>query len=144
MRNAFLPLLVLSALFAGLSFAAGAEVVLNADTYQLTLGADGTPTALVNPQSGNVLDPASRAPFLSARVGGTDTPATAVSGEGGRITAPIEPMRFDDALTRLLGPALLGLGDDARFMPSSDTWGSRHLQSVRAPGGLVEGLRFTL
>ena len=64
--------------------------------------------------------------------------------QGGRITAPIEPMRFDDALTRLLGPALLGLGDDARFMPSSDTWGNRHLQSVRAPGGLVEGLRFTL
>lgn len=62
----------------------------------------------------------------------------------GRIVAPIEPMRFDDELPRLLGPALVGLGNDARFMPSSDTWGSRQLQSMRTPGALISDLRFTL
>ncbi len=90
MRHALPALLLLSALCAVCSAASGADadaVLLNAGTYQLRLGADGTPAALVSPASGNVLDPASRAPFLSARIGGTDTPATAVSGDGGRITA---------------------------------------------------------
>lgn len=64
--------------------------------------------------------------------------------ERGVPVAPIEPMRFDDSLYRVLGERLAGLGDHARRMPVTETWDGREPGGVCAPAALVEGLRFTL
>lgn len=62
----------------------------------------------------------------------------------GRIAAPIAPMRFDDVVTELLGARLVGLTRETEFLPDNHTWGARSLRSVRTPGIVVDGLRFTL
>ncbi|RPH61614.1 MAG: TldD/PmbA family protein, partial [Burkholderiales bacterium] len=64
--------------------------------------------------------------------------------ENGAPVAPIEPMRFDDSLYRVLGAQLLGLTDRARRMPETDTWDGREPGGIRAPAALVGALRFTL
>ena len=64
--------------------------------------------------------------------------------ERGVPVAPIEPMRFDDSLYRVLGERLASLTDVARRMPVTETWDGREPGGVRAPAALVEGLRFTL
>ncbi len=62
----------------------------------------------------------------------------------GVIAGPMQVMRFDDSLFRLLGEGLLALGDRAETLPDASTYGRRSTQSVRTPGALVEGLAFTL
>jgi predicted Zn-dependent protease len=64
--------------------------------------------------------------------------------EGGRLVAPIEVMRFDDSIYRLLGERLLGLSAGRAFILDSNTYGERSTCSYRLPGILVEGMRFTL
>ena len=64
--------------------------------------------------------------------------------EGGRIVAPLNVMRFDDDLLRLLGPGLEALGREAVFQPHTDTYGSRQLGSVTTPGALVSDFALTL
>jgi predicted Zn-dependent protease len=64
--------------------------------------------------------------------------------EGGRIVAPLNVMRFDDDLLRLLGPGLVALGSEAVFQPHTDTYGSRQLGSVTTPGALVADFALTL
>ncbi len=64
--------------------------------------------------------------------------------ERGVPVAPIEPMRFDDSLYRVLGERLAGLGDTARRMPVTETWDGREPGGVCAPAALVDSLRFTL
>ena len=64
--------------------------------------------------------------------------------EGGRIVAPVNVMRFDDSLYRLLGEHLVDLSDTPELMLSSESYGSRHLNSVRMPGALVSAMAFTL
>ena len=86
MRHALSTLLLLPVLCAAGSAAAGAEAVLKTDSFQLVLGADGVSAALTGSAAGNVLAPAA-APFMAARVDGRDAPATALSCDGGRITA---------------------------------------------------------
>ena len=64
--------------------------------------------------------------------------------EGGRVVAPVNVMRFDDSLYRLLGAHLVNLSDTPELMLSSESYGSRHLNSVRLPGALVSEMAFTL
>jgi predicted Zn-dependent protease len=64
--------------------------------------------------------------------------------EGGRIVAPVTPMRFDESVYRLLGETLIDLTRERELLPDSSTYGERQTSSVRLPGALVSALRFTL
>lgn len=64
--------------------------------------------------------------------------------EDGQPVAPVEPMRFDDSLYRVLGEQLLALTDSAEAIPATDTWNGREPGGIRAPAALVGALRFTL
>ena len=64
--------------------------------------------------------------------------------EGGRIVAPVSPMRFDDTLYRMLGGKLAGLTRERELLLDPSTYGERSTSSARLPGALLEGLRFTL
>ncbi|MBI4081873.1 MAG: hypothetical protein HY423_04610 [Candidatus Lambdaproteobacteria bacterium] len=64
--------------------------------------------------------------------------------EDGRIVAPVNVMRFDDSLYRMLGENLLGITREREFLFEPNTYFSRSTASWHLPGVLVEGLRFTL
>ncbi|MEG0822755.1 MAG: metallopeptidase TldD-related protein [Burkholderiaceae bacterium] len=64
--------------------------------------------------------------------------------EDGEIVAPLNVMRFDDSLYRLLGSQLLALTREAEWILSASTYGSRSLATTRIPGALVSGMSFTL
>lgn len=83
----------------------------------------------------------------------SDRPAGRITGmtrfatfwvEGGRIVAPVTPMRFDDSLYRILGENLLALTREREFLLDPSTYGERSTASARLPGALLSGLRFTL
>jgi predicted Zn-dependent protease len=64
--------------------------------------------------------------------------------EGGEVVAPVEAMRFDDSLYRILGEQLEALTADRQRMPNTDTYDGRGLGGIVAPGALVSALRFVL
>ncbi len=64
--------------------------------------------------------------------------------EKGQIIAPIDVMRFDDSIYRLLGEQLIGLTREREFILDNNTYGERSTRSYRLPGILVDGMRFTL
>ncbi len=64
--------------------------------------------------------------------------------EDGEPVAPIEAMRFDDAVFRILGDALEALGDAPERMPATVTYDGRSTGGVEAPAALVGALRFAL
>ena len=64
--------------------------------------------------------------------------------EGGRIVAPVDVMRFDDSVYRLLGRELVGLTSEQELMVSSDTYRQRSVSSMRLPGAVVREMAFTL
>jgi predicted Zn-dependent protease len=64
--------------------------------------------------------------------------------EDGRITAPLNVMRFDESAYRMLGENLLGLTREREMLLSSGTYGGREVASGRVPGALVEDFAFTL
>jgi predicted Zn-dependent protease len=64
--------------------------------------------------------------------------------ERGQPVAPVQVMRFDDDVIRLLGSGLVGLTQRGVFTPRGDTYGGRALGSTTAPAAVVEGLRLTL
>lgn len=83
----------------------------------------------------------------------SDRPACRMTGmtrfatfwvEGGRIVAPLNVMRFDDSLFRMLGSNLEALSREPELMLSPESYGSRQLVSARLPGALVRGMAFTL
>ncbi len=83
----------------------------------------------------------------------SDRPACRLTGmtrfatfwvENGEIVAPVNVMRFDDTLYRILGENLLDLTQERELMLDASTYGSRSTQSSRLPGALVSGLKFTL
>jgi predicted Zn-dependent protease len=83
----------------------------------------------------------------------SDRPAGRITGmtrfatfwvEGGRIVAPVAPLRFDESVYRLLGETLVDLTRERELLPDSSTYGERQTSSVRLPGALVRALRFTL
>lgn len=64
--------------------------------------------------------------------------------ENGQIVAPIAVMRFDDSFLRMFGPGLVALTNHAEQVPADGTYGARQLQSVTAPGAVVEGFVLSL
>ena len=64
--------------------------------------------------------------------------------EGGRVVAPVSPLRFDDSIYRLLGEKLAALTRERELLLDASTYGERSSASARLPGALVEAMRFTL
>lgn len=64
--------------------------------------------------------------------------------EGGRIVAPVNVMRWDDSLYRLLGDHLEALTSEAQTIQSSSTYEQRSVQTMRMPGALLSRMNFTL
>jgi predicted Zn-dependent protease len=64
--------------------------------------------------------------------------------EGGRIAAPVGPMRFDDSIYRMLGENLEDFTRERELLLDASTYGERSTASARLPGALLGGLRFTL
>jgi len=64
--------------------------------------------------------------------------------ENGEIRAPLNVMRFDDSLYRLLGDQLEAITAERRFMHDADTYEQRSLDSMHLPGILCRELRLTL
>ena len=64
--------------------------------------------------------------------------------EGGRIRAPLNVMRFDDTLYRVLGENLEALTRERELVPDADTYGERSTLSMRTPGALVRDFALTL
>ena len=78
----------------------------------------------------------------------SDRPACRLTGmtrfatfwvEGGEIVAPVDVLRFDDTVFRMLGPNLEALTAETELMLASDTYGARQLSSMRVPGALALG-----
>jgi predicted Zn-dependent protease len=83
----------------------------------------------------------------------SDRPAGRITGmtrfgtfwvEGGRIVAPVGPMRFDDSIYRMLGEELADLTRERELLLDPSTYGERSTSSARLPGALLRSLRFTL
>ncbi|MBS0320312.1 MAG: TldE/PmbA family protein [Proteobacteria bacterium] len=64
--------------------------------------------------------------------------------EGGQIVAPVDVLRFDDTVYRLLGSKLEALTAEREMLLSSESYGSRQLTSAHVPGALVSEMAFTL
>jgi predicted Zn-dependent protease len=83
----------------------------------------------------------------------SDKPAARMTGmtrfatfwvESGRIVAPVNPLRFDDTIYRMLGTKLERLTRDRELLLSTSTYDERSTASSYLPGALLEALRFTL
>jgi predicted Zn-dependent protease len=83
----------------------------------------------------------------------SDRPASRITGmtrfatfwvEGGNIVAPVEVLRFDDTLYRMLGENLEALTAETELLLASDSYQQRQLASMRLPGALLSELAFTL
>ncbi|MCY2928455.1 MAG: metallopeptidase TldD-related protein [Planctomycetota bacterium] len=83
----------------------------------------------------------------------SDRPAGRITGmtrfatfwvEGGRVTAPLNVMRFDETYYRILGTNLLALTRQRDFIPATDTYQARSTSSHRLPGALIDDFQFTL
>src|SRR6185503_18335052 len=75
----------------------------------------------------------------------SDRPACRITGmtrfatfwvEGGKIVAPVDVLRFDDTVYRMLGTSLEALTTETEFILDAGTYQSRQLASVRLPGAL--------
>jgi predicted Zn-dependent protease len=64
--------------------------------------------------------------------------------EAGRIVAPVNPLRFDDTIYRMLGENLVDLTRERELLLSTSTYDERSTSSARLPGALVSSMRFTL
>jgi predicted Zn-dependent protease len=64
--------------------------------------------------------------------------------EHGAIEGPLNVMRFDETIYRMLGENLLGLTAEREMLLSSESYGQRSTSSARLPGVLVGDLIFTL
>jgi predicted Zn-dependent protease len=83
----------------------------------------------------------------------SDRPAGRITGmtrfatfwvEGGRIVAPVNAMRFDDSIYRMLGENLVDLTRERELLLDTSTYDARSTRSARLPGALLRALRFTL
>lgn len=64
--------------------------------------------------------------------------------EDGVIKAPLNVMRFDDSLFRVLGDKLIGLTRERELLIDGSSYGGRGTDSARMPGALVKDLMFVL
>jgi predicted Zn-dependent protease len=83
----------------------------------------------------------------------SDRPACRITGmtrfatfwvENGKVVAPVDVLRFDDTVFRMLGTSLEALTAETEFILDAGTYQSRQLASVRLPGALVSEMAFTL
>jgi len=83
----------------------------------------------------------------------SDRPACRMTGmtrfatfwvEDGRIVAPVNVLRFDDTIYRILGTSLEALTTETELILESGTYRERALASMRLPGALLSELTFTL
>jgi predicted Zn-dependent protease len=84
---------------------------------------------------------------FSDRAGGRVTGMTRFATfwvEDGRIAAPVNVMRWDDTLYRMLGENLEALTDRAHWILDNRTYGERSVQTSRVPGALLGKMAFTL
>ena len=64
--------------------------------------------------------------------------------ENGELVAPLNVMRFDDTIYRMLGAHLEALTVERSLLLDPGTYESRNLESARLPGALLSAMRFTL
>ena len=64
--------------------------------------------------------------------------------DGGEIQAPLNVMRFDETVYRILGENLMSLTQEREFILDPGTYHGRSTSSGRVPGALVEDFAFTL
>lgn len=64
--------------------------------------------------------------------------------QDGEVQAPVNVMRFDDSLYRMLGENLLGLTVERELMLDTGTYGGRSTNSFTLPGALLSELSLTL
>jgi predicted Zn-dependent protease len=64
--------------------------------------------------------------------------------QDGEIAGPVDVMRFDDSLYRVLGEELEALTNRAHRFPNTDTYDGRTFGAATAPGALLRGLSLTL
>ncbi|HET7157464.1 MAG TPA: metallopeptidase TldD-related protein, partial [Burkholderiales bacterium] len=64
--------------------------------------------------------------------------------ERGRIVAPVNPLRFDDTIYRMLGETLIDLTREREHLLSTSTYDERSTSSSLLPGALLASMRFTL
>ena len=83
----------------------------------------------------------------------SDRPACRMTGmtrfatfwvEHGRIVAPVNVLRFDDSVYRILGGNLEALTTETELILDSGTYRERSLAGMRLPGALLSELAFTL
>jgi predicted Zn-dependent protease len=64
--------------------------------------------------------------------------------EDGKIKAPLNVMRFDDSLYRILGDNLLALTEETEIIMDDRSYGERRTGGAILPGALVKEMRFVL
>ncbi len=64
--------------------------------------------------------------------------------ENGKITAPLNVMRFDESLYKMLGKNLIGTTKDREYIISSGTYYHRSTESTHLPGAIIKDFSFTL
>lgn len=64
--------------------------------------------------------------------------------ENGELRAPVNVMRFDETLYRMLGDNLVGLTREVELLPDVNSYGGRSTRSLRLPGALVDDFALTL
>jgi len=83
----------------------------------------------------------------------SDRPACRMTGmtrfatfwvEHGKIVAPVNVLRFDDTVYRMLGTSLEALTAETELILEAGTYRERALSSMRLPGALLSELAFTL
>jgi predicted Zn-dependent protease len=83
----------------------------------------------------------------------SDRPAGRITGmtrfasfwvENGTIVAPINVMRFDESLYRMLGSNLLGLTQEREIIIDAQSYGARSIVSQHLPGALIGDFTLTL
>jgi predicted Zn-dependent protease len=83
----------------------------------------------------------------------SDRPAARITGmtrfatfwvEDGTIVAPVDVLRFDDTIYRMLGANLEALTAETELLLASDSYHQRQLASMRLPGALLSEMTFTL
>jgi predicted Zn-dependent protease len=62
----------------------------------------------------------------------------------GKITNPVDAMRFDESAYRMLGDNLIDLTQEQAFLMSPATYCKRSVESSRVPGALIEDFTLTL
>ncbi len=64
--------------------------------------------------------------------------------ENGEIVAPLNVMRFDESVFRLLGDNLVGLTQERELLIDGDSYGERRAASALLPGALVRDFALVL